>query len=134
MTLRKDRGAIRSRMSSMDAARKGSLTGAPAPERGDPTQVGPQAPPIVPDNSQFLQKNFASVPSTPKGSSLSQRGQRVSVDKIETTVLAGHTFMGNPARGNAPKRSAGARTPSDDSHVRGSAVIDTAKKIQDTGN
>jgi hypothetical protein len=126
MTLRKDKGALRKHYSAMNAADKGPVTGSPAPERGDPTKVGPQPPSIVPDNSQFLEQNFGGVPSTPKGASLAQKGQRVSVDKIETPVLAGHHFMDNPARGNSPRRSATQQVS--ESLRRGSKVLNMPKK------
>jgi hypothetical protein len=90
MTLRKDRGAIRSRMSAMNVATKGSVTGAPAPERGDPTTVGPNLP-VVPDNAQFHEKNFAGIGSNEKGASLAAKGLRDRGARVEDVApLSGH--------------------------------------------
>ena len=70
------------------AARKGSLIN----QTG--TDVGPKPPPVIPDNSQFRQRDLGGVVSSPKGASLAQRGGRGAPPAMPgDTPLLGHQAL-----------------------------------------
>lgn len=76
--------AFRKHMSSFRGGKKGSLIGNVEDE------AGPGLP-AVPDNSQFQEVNPASIPSTPKGSSLSAKAARGQAPQLPgSEPLVGH--------------------------------------------
>jgi|SRR5215211_1462467 len=98
---------IHSEVSTGKAGKKGAALNAVGDE------VGPMVPNMNDGLSQFQQgPGLDAVVSSPKGSSLSQRGGRGAPPQMPGgTPLEGFTFMANESRGNSPRRSAGSSTP-----------------------
>jgi hypothetical protein len=100
----------------------------PAGDRADKglaTQKAGDAPPVppsvIPDNSQFLQGDFASVKGGPKGGSQhagAPDGGSGGGSMPGSVPLQGRKFMDNPAQDKSPQRGPGKKTPDAKTMIR----------------